>query len=160
WCLRQLVAIGLLDVEDVQRAEAHDALAGIVSRVLVLPCLLVLHAAHDRSEDCDPMLTLADLAAHRLPCLIPRHLGCVGTLERDQHDVSKAVVVKPCARLEPRCPLIGRNQRVDRCCEPLTSDVSSVASCHRELLSPWWPRSRAAPTAPGAFRLSDHTTIA
>src|SRR5258707_1262256 len=101
WRIWQSVSVSLRDVEDMHRTEAHHALRRTVL-VRCLRCVLALvDLVDDRSEDRDSLLTLLDLASHRLPGFVARDECCVRSLESDQHRVTEAVCVEACASVQP-----------------------------------------------------------
>jgi len=121
---RQLLAIGLSDVEDWDVLEAlYDAC--VVGDVHVVG-LLVDH----RSQHVDGLLAFADKAVHLLPGAEARHLGRPAAgLDEDQHDVVGGVVMETALVGEKALPLVGRREAGDAVGE-LLDEVWSVGCRH------------------------------
>src|SRR5260221_10784155 len=96
---RQRLAVGLIDVKDVRRAEAPDG-----SRVVAFG--LGLTSADDRRQNSDAFLAFANEATHRAPRVKARD-ACRGrTLTRDETDVVPGVLVEARHSLEQSGELV------------------------------------------------------
>jgi hypothetical protein len=90
--VRQRVAVGLGDVEDVLDFPAVQLATSVlivdVHQVLGLVEVRLVTSIGDGGQDGDSSFSAANLTAQALPCPVPGHAGCVGLLLKDQQAVS------------------------------------------------------------------------
>src|SRR5208282_4814020 len=103
----QFLAFGLADIKHVHGTEANELLLWpalvrcIVSVNFGRDFVLARPAVADhRGKNQDAFFASFDEAAKRVPCTDTCDVSCLWFLPSDQHDVAKAVVMKPGHRVE------------------------------------------------------------
>src|SRR4051812_36553756 len=146
--IRDGLAIGLVDVEDVGDLEAAQYPAGLdVGVGLVVVARLVTTG----SEDGDASFAASDLPADALPGAIAGDAGCVATLAKDEQDVRGAVVVEAGGDGEHSGPLVPRYELGERVLELAVQFAQSFGCRHGVHRTAW---RRAARWASAAARMT------
>ena len=141
---RQLLALGLRDVEDGHKLEAADL-------TLCLAICSAVPPVDHGSEDPDGLLACTDEAVELAPGLETRHLGRLVTLRGDEEHVVEAVAVEAALELQITPPFV-RGREIGDPLGELSDDLPVLQLRAHFFVPPCRTRATGPETLGGATR--------